>query len=126
MQTKFIIIVVITVLFVGGLGIFMNKNSNIADSGKLDIFAQCLKTNGAEFYGAFWCPHCQDQKKIFGSSKQYIPYIECSTPDGKEQNKVCKDKKIEGYPTWIFADGTQASGLQTLEQLSNKTKCPLP
>jgi thiol-disulfide isomerase/thioredoxin len=34
--------------------------------GELDEFAECLKSKGAVFYGAFWCPHCQDQKKLFG------------------------------------------------------------
>lgn len=124
MKTKFISIVVIAILFVGGLGIFMNKTQT--GPNKLDGFAQCLKTNGAEFYGTFWCPSCQDQKKLFGSSAKYLPYIECSTPNGTGQKQICKDKKIEGYPLWIFADGTRASGLQSLLQLSEKTQCLLP
>jgi thiol-disulfide isomerase/thioredoxin len=32
--------------------------------GKYDEFAKCLTDNGAKFYGAFWCPHCQAQKKM--------------------------------------------------------------
>ena len=36
--------------------------------GKYDAFAQCLKTQGVLFYGAFWCPHCQNQKALFGFS----------------------------------------------------------
>ena len=35
-------------------------------------------------------------------------------------------KKITGYPTWKFADGTVANGNQTLEQLVEKTACELP
>lgn len=128
MKNKFIIIVVIAVLFASGLGIFMNKTNSGAGSvaGKLDSFTQCLKTSGAEYYGAFWCPSCQAQNKLFGISKQYLPYIECSTPNGKGQTQICKDKKIEGYPHWKFADGTQAGGLQSLQQLADKTQCQLP
>ncbi len=124
MKIKFIIFVVVVVLFVGGLGFYMSKKG--VGPANLDGFAKCLKDNGAEFYGTFWCPHCQDQKKLFGTAKSSLPYIECSTPDGKEQNQVCKDKKIEGYPTWIFKDGTQLSGKQSLQTLADKTQCVLP
>lgn len=120
----FIIFVVVVILLIGGFGVYMTK-SKIKESAKLDGFTQCLKSSGAEFYGAFWCTHCQKQKELFGSSKQYLPYIECSNPDNS-QTQICKDKKIEGYPTWIFKDGSQLSGEQTLQTLAEKTQCLLP
>lgn len=120
----FIIFVVIVVLLVGGFGVYMTK-TNIKKSAKLDGFAQCLKSSGTEFYGAFWCTHCQKQKDLFGSSKQYLPYIECSNPDNS-QTQICKDKKIEGYPTWVFPDGSQLPGEQTLQTLAEKSQCVLP
>lgn len=94
--------------------------------GKLDGFASCLKDKGAIFYGAFWCPHCQSQKKLFGDSEKYLPYVECSTPDGKNQTQICKDKHIDNYPTWEFTNGASASGELSLSQLSEKTGCRLP
>ena len=96
MKTKlFILFIVILVLLIGGLGMYINK----ADKGPSNLtgFAQCLKDSGAEFYGAFWCPHCQAQKALFGTAKQSLPYIECSNPDNT-QTQICKDKKIESYP----------------------------
>ena len=124
MKTKFFVIFIIAVvLLVGALGFFMNRDNS--KSSKLDGFAQCLKQSGAEFYGAFWCPHCQAQKALFGSSKQYLPYTECSNPDNS-QTQICKDKKIEGYPTWIFKDGSILTGEQTLATLADKTQCSLP
>jgi len=123
MKTKFIIFIVLLVLLVGGFGLYMNRSS--IGPSKLDGFAQCLKTSGAEFYGAFWCPHCQAQKALFGSSKQYLPYVECSNPDNS-QTKVCTDKKIESYPTWIFKDGSQITGEVPLADLASKTQCTLP
>ena len=124
MKTKFFIIfIVVVVLLVGGLGIFLNKNST--GSSKLDGFAQCLATNGAEFYGAFWCPHCQDQKAEFSSSAKYLPYAECSNPDNT-QKQICIDKKIESYPTWIFKDGSILNGKIELQTLADKTQCVLP
>jgi thiol-disulfide isomerase/thioredoxin len=94
--------------------------------GKYDQFARCLTDKGAKFYGAFWCSHCQAQKRMFGRSAKLLPYVECSTPDGKGKLAVCKDKGIEGYPTWDFADGDRKSGEVPLAELSIKTNCPLP
>lgn len=93
--------------------------------GKYDDFAQCLKDKGAVFYGAFWCPHCQNQKTMFGKSAKLLPYVECSTPDGKSQLQICKDNNIKGYPTWEFADGSRESGEVSLVKLEEKTGCPL-
>lgn len=97
-----------------------------AGPGKYDAFAQCLKDKGAVFYGAFWCPHCQNQKAMFGKSAKLLPYVECSTPDGQSQLAICVDKKIEGYPTWEFRDLSRLTGEIPLKQLSEKTGCPLP
>lgn len=93
--------------------------------GKLDAFAQCLKDQGAVFYGAFWCSHCQNQKALFGRSARMLPYIECSTPNGQSQTSECQDKKIAGYPTWEFKDGSRLSGELALERLAEKTGCSL-
>ncbi len=93
--------------------------------GQLDSFAKCLDAKGAKMYGAFWCPHCQAQKALFGKSKNLIPYIECSTAD-RQQTEICKTEKIESYPTWKFATGTDfISGEKTLKELSEKTGCEL-
>jgi len=94
--------------------------------GKYDAFAQCLKTQGVIFYGAFWCPHCQNQKALFGSSVGYLPYVECSTPDGQGQLPLCTDNKVGGYPTWVFKDGSRLTVETPLDQLASKSGCALP
>jgi len=94
--------------------------------GKLDEFAKCLAEKGAKFYGAFWCPHCQSEKALFGNSAKYLPYIECSTPDSNGQLQICIDQKIAVYPTWRFADGISQEGELTLQELADKTQCVLP
>jgi len=120
---KILIVSIIGVAIVAGILFLLSKNNQ---PGKLDSFAQCLGQKGAMFYGAFWCPHCQTQKAMFGKSQKLLPYTECSTPDGKSQLAACKDKKIEGYPTWEFQDGSREMGEVPLETLSQKTGCPLP
>lgn len=91
-----------------------------------DGFAQCLTEKGVKMYGAWWCPHCQNQKDLFGSAFDYVDYVECSPGSSKVMAAQCKDAGIEGYPTWVFADGSKASGEQSFEQLSEKSSCPLP
>ena len=115
--------VVVLLLVVGGVGMSVFVKSG---PGNLDGFTQCLKDNGAVFYGAFWCPHCQRTKALFGSSARLLPYVECSTPDGQGQLQVCKDKEIQSYPTWIFADESRLTGERTLKELAEKTACVLP
>lgn len=109
------------------LAIFLNKRGG-GEPGKLDSFASCLKDKGAIFYGAFWCPHCRDQKQMFGKSVSFLPYVECSTPDGQNQLPICKEKNITSYPTWDFISGTTTerfTGTLTLETLAEKTSCQL-
>jgi len=118
----FIWVVIGGVVF-GGIYLLIRASNQ---PGPLDGFASCLKDKGAIFYGAFWCPHCQNQKAMFGNSSRLLPYVECSAPDGQGQNPVCKEKQITGYPTWIFADGSKESGEVALQKLSEKTGCPLP
>lgn len=130
-QQKKIFFTVLGVLVLGlaGLGMFQSKQEP-AGPGKYDTFATCLKDQGAVFYGAFWCPHCQSQKKLFGTSAKLLPYVECSTADGNGQTQACIEKGIKSYPTWILKDGTilptENSDGVTLETLAAKTSCVLP
>lgn len=112
-------VAVVVFVFVG-FGIW-----NRTQPGKYDTFAQCLGEKGAIFYGAFWCPHCQEQKAMFGNSKNKLPYTECSTPDGQGQLAVCKDVGVKSYPTWILKDGEHLNGAQPLATLAEKTGCEL-
>ena len=117
---------IVGLLVLGALITILIRSVAPSGPGKYDAFATCLKDKGAVFYGAFWCPHCQATKKLFGSSQKLIPYVECSTPDAGGQLQICKDKKIEGYPTWVFADESRLTGELTLKQLADKTSCILP
>lgn len=125
-MAKNISIIFVVLILVLGLSYFLKKP---AGPSKHDAFASCLKDKGAIFYGAFWCPHCREQKTMFGNSAKLLPYVECSTADGRSQLSICKDKGIESYPTWDFQNGTSTErvlGTVDLETLSKKTGCLLP
>lgn len=118
---------ILGLLILGVIGtILIRGNASPASPGKYDALAQCLKDKNAVFYGAFWCSHCQNQKKMFGSSQKLLPYVECSTPNGQGQIKECIDKKITTYPTWEFADGSRMTGEIPLGTLAQKTSCEFP
>lgn len=124
-----IFISVIILLILGVITTVLLRSGGTNDPsipGKYDSFATCLKDKGAVFYGAFWCSHCQATKKLFGSSAKLLPYVECSTANGQGQLSICIDKKITGYPTWEFADGSRLGGEISLAQLAEKTACVLP
>jgi len=107
------------------VAVLVGRNNTPPGPGQYDTFAQCLKEKKAVFYGAFWCVHCQAQKKLFGSSVKFLDYVECSLANGQGQTQICIDKKIEGYPTWEFTDGSRLTGEIPLQQLADKTSCPL-
>lgn len=113
----------ITVLVIGGFISLLVVQAK--KPGKYDTLAQCINDSGAKFYGAFWCPHCQATKAMFGKSAKLLPYVECSTADGKGQLPICTEKDVKGYPTWVFPDGSRLQGEQTLQALADKTNCPL-
>lgn len=84
--------------------------------------AEHLTRTDAKFYGASWCPHCSDQKELFGPSASRVPYVECS-PSGPKapQAPICKEKNIESYPTWII-NGNRYTGTQSLDALAQYSK----
>jgi len=101
------------------LGFFVSRNDEPAYAS-LDEFAQCLSEQGATLYGAYWCPHCQNEKKSFGDSIRYINYVECTEEPGR-----CTEAQVRGYPTWIFGNGKKLEGEQGLERLSLESGCPI-
>jgi len=107
---------IVAILIIGIVVYEVKANSG---PGKLDGFTTSLKNDGVVFYGAFWCPHCQAMKALFGKSAKLLPYVECSTPDGNSQTQVCIDNKIEGYPTWLFKNGIKITAN------SEPTVCPI-
>lgn len=117
---KFWYIIIIATVGVAGYGIWKGYGKPAApqEPGKYDALAQCLTEKDVVMYGADWCPHCQNQKKLFGSSFQYVTYLECP-----KEPKVCLEKNITGYPTWLTASGVKLEGEQSLEKLAEVAGC---
>ncbi len=79
-------------LFVGLLLTSCTSSSNYSN------LTTCLAEKKAVMFGASWCPHCAEQKNMFGASAKDMPYFECSK--GNKQVKECSERAIASYPTW--------------------------
>jgi hypothetical protein len=115
--------IVVTVIVVGVLGYSLIGNRQ--DNVDYTALANCLTASGAKMYGAYWCPHCKEQEEMFGSSWQYASYVECSLPNNGGQTDICTAAGINGYPTWVFGDGTRVEGKLTAEQLARYSNCTI-
>jgi uncharacterized membrane protein/glutaredoxin len=123
----------ITALVVGviGLGWAASVGQPVLETGKgvappvraestaaTIALAEQLTAKGAKMYTAYWCPHCHEQKELFGrEATEKLTVIECA-PDGRNsQKELCEAKKIEGYPTWEI-NGSLDSGVKPLLKLA--------
>lgn len=90
-------------------------------SGEAEIaLAQHLTNIGAKNYGAWWCPHCYEQKQLFGKEAfGLINYVECASPDDpRQQTAECQSVGVASYPTWEI-NGEIYPGQRTLEELAD-------
>lgn len=93
---------------------------------KYDSFAKCIAGKQAKMYGLYWCPHCVDQKAMFGSAFKYVPYVECAIKGSKELAPECKVAGVKLFPSWQFGMDPPKEGVLSLDALSEKTGCSLP
>ncbi len=113
MQKEWVIIFVAAVAILGGIVFFLSNRT----TENYDEFAKCLSQKEVAMYGAYWCGHCNNQKKMFGDSFKYINYVECT-----ENQDLCNEKGVEGYPTWIV-NGQKYPGGMSFQKLSELTGC---
>jgi uncharacterized membrane protein/glutaredoxin len=124
------------VVLVGTLGIYSGVNTPAIADGSSGIpgnpgppvttlatpstiaLADHLTKIGAKMYGAYWCPHCHEQKELFGKEAlNKIPYIECGDDGQNAKPDLCRAAGIKGFPTWEI-NGKQVSGVQKLDELA--------
>jgi uncharacterized membrane protein len=96
-------------------------------SGEAEIgLAKHLKSINAKMYGAYWCPHCCEQKEFFGKEAfKEFNYIECAEGGKNAQTETCravgaqleKQGKKFGFPTWEI-NGQLYSQRLTPEELA--------
>ena len=90
-----------------------------SEPGQYDDFATCLSEAGIIMHGTDWCSHCQAQKAMFGSSFDYVNYVNCDF-----NKETCLIAGVTGYPTWTI-DGQNYPGQQPLAKLASLSGCAL-
>ncbi|URD53372.1 vitamin K epoxide reductase family protein [Chroococcidiopsis sp. CCNUC1] len=123
--------IVSMITLVATLGVYANANNPrvaaqaggytiASSSGAAEIaLAQHLKQTGAKMYGAFTCPHCQNQKHLFGAeAAKQLNYVECHPQGQNAQPQACQAAGIEGFPTWEI-NGQKYTGEKTLQELAD-------
>jgi uncharacterized membrane protein/glutaredoxin len=94
-------------------------------SGFEGALARHLRENGAVMYGAYWCPHCTEQKALFGDAAKDIPYVECAKDGVNARPDLCEKAGVKSFPTWVM--GTERrEGVQSLGALSAFSKFEAP
>lgn len=112
------------VLFVGAILVTVLLTAcGEASGGKYKELAQCLTDKGVKMYGAFWCPHCSNQKATFGSDFENIQYIECSPNGRNSTSPVCINAGVKSYPTWFIPGQGLVTGEQEPERLAKLANC---
>jgi len=113
--------VVIVVLFAGAYYAGWYRKNH-----RYDAFAKCIASKQARMYGLYWCPHCADQKEMFGASFRFIPYEECAIQGSPHQlTDACKAAGVKLFPSWQFGNNPPKEGVLSLEELRDKTGCSL-
>ena len=89
---------------------------------RLRALAEHLERSGAVYYGASWCPSCQEQHRRFGSASRHLPYVECS-PQGRGGVVAfeCVANDISTYPTWVIG-GRRFERLLEPEELARRVR----
>lgn len=83
--------------------------------------ARHLREQGAVMYGAHWCPHCTEQKALFGGAAKDIPYVECAKDRIDGRPDLCEKAGVKAFPTWVM--GTERrEGKQSLRALADFSK----
>ena len=84
-------------------------------------FAKFLNDNNIVMYSAYWCPHCNDQKQLFGKEAvEELIIVECAKDGKNNKYKLCQEKDIEGFPSWEINNKIY-SGTRSLKELAKMT-----
>ena len=85
--------------------------------------ARHLTATKATMYGAYWCPHCQEQKDLFSSAGSLLPYVECDAKGSGGRPDLCTQADVKSFPTWVIGD-QRLEGVQSLDALARASRFP--
>jgi uncharacterized membrane protein/glutaredoxin len=115
----------VLILVVHGNNILPQEEPSGPEDPQVRALAEHLSNKGVLFYGASWCPHCQEQKRLFGASAKRLPYIECNLAGpSAPQASACSAAGVDTYPTWVINGRRFVGQVLTLAELADATGFP--
>ncbi len=105
-----ITIVIILAVIIFALLIMLNKPEPVTDKEVV----KCIGENSV-LYIQLGCPHCEDQKEMFGENKKYLNIVDCFY-----EREKCSG--IGSIPTWVI-HGEKYERIQSVEKLKELTGC---
>ena len=118
----FLLMAAVVILLLHGSYVAPQAEPSGPEDPTTRALAEHLTETGAVFYGASWCPHCQEQKRLFGASASRLPYVECS-PGGRTAppSAACRRAGVQTYPTWVIDGRAIVGQVLTLADLADRT-----
>jgi hypothetical protein len=96
-----------------------NKTEVVSvDLEKTTVLGECLADNGWTMYGTSTCPHCKNQKALFGAAFEEVNYIDCIA-----ESQKCAIAGISGVPVWRGPNSLELQGTQQLQSLAEAAGC---
>lgn len=115
----------VVILLVHGTNIRPEEEPTGPEDPQVRALAEHLADKGVRFYGASWCPHCQEQKRLFGASAKRLPYVECNLAGpNAPQASACTIAGVDTYPTWVFTGRRVVGQVLSLAELAEATGFP--
>ncbi len=112
----------LVILVVHGANIKPQEEPSGPEDPQVRALAEHLADKGVRFYGASWCPHCQEQKRMFGASAKRLPYVECNLAGPTApQASACTVAGVNTYPTWVIDGRRYVGQVLTLAELADAT-----
>lgn len=95
-----------------------NNTETVVDLEKTTALAECLDDNDWMMYWSATCPHCKNQRNMFGAAFEEIEYVDCVF-----ESQKCEIAGISGVPVWRWPNGLELQGTQQLQTLAETAWC---
>lgn len=92
--------------------VLLNDDTDVS----MDDIANNITANGWILYSTTTCPHCVEQKDVFGDDIERIVVINCDVSE--DAYNQCIANNITGVPAWINSvTGEVRVGMQNVDNL---------
>ncbi len=88
-------------------------------------FAKDLAAADVKFFSASWCADCTAQAQLFEDGSDDLPFVKVTGSD-REFDETGIAEQLTELPTWEFPDHTRASGILSLQTISQRSGVDIP